>query len=80
MGNGKVFKATNNATVLKIGILKNVQNLKIIETSNGELAFEYDFTNVFANLSAKFNEYCCFKFFYNYLKKKDSGKMEVTKI
>ena len=80
MGNGKVFKATNNATVLKIGILKNVQNLKIIETSNGELAFEYDYTNVFANLSAKLNEYCCFKFFYNYLKKKDSGKMEVTKI
>ena len=60
MGNGKVFKATDNPTVSKIGLLKNVQNLKIIETSNGELAFEYDYTNVFANLSGKFNEYCCF--------------------
>ena len=42
VGDGKVFIATNNATVLKIGIPKNVQNLEIVETNNGELAFGYD--------------------------------------
>ena len=56
--------------MLKIDIPKNVQNLDIVETNNGELAFGYDYTNVFANLLAKFNQYCCFKFFYNYVKKK----------
>ena len=65
-----MFKANNNATLLKIDIPKNVQNLDIVETNNGELAFGYDYTNVFANLLAKFNQYCCFKFFYNYVKKK----------
>ena len=70
LGVGKVFKANNKATVLKIDIPKNVQNLDIVETNNGELAFGYDYTNVFANLLAKFNQYCCFKFFYNYVKKK----------
>ena len=59
---GKVFKANNNATVLKIDIPKNIQNLDIVETNNGELAFGYDYTNVFANLLVKFNKYCCFKF------------------
>ena len=71
LGDGKVFKANNNTTVLKIDIPKNVQNLDIVETNNGELAFGYDYTNVFANLLAKFNKYCCFKFFYNYVKKKN---------
>ena len=37
MGDGKVFKATNNATVLKIGIPKNVQNLEIVKANYGEL-------------------------------------------
>ena len=39
MGNGgwKVFKATNNATVLKISVPKNVQNLEIVKTNYGEL-------------------------------------------
>ena len=60
--------------MLKIDIPKNVQNLDITETNNGELAFEYDYTNVFANLLAKFNKCCCFKFFYNYVKKKNSRK------
>ena len=48
-----MFKANNNATVLKIDTPKNVQNLNIVETNNGELAFEYDHTNVFANLLVK---------------------------
>ena len=74
LGDGKVLKASDNATVLKIDIPKNVQNLDITETNNGELAFEYDYTNVFANLLAKFNKCCCFKFFYNYVKKKNSRK------
>ena len=69
-----MFKANNNATVLKIDIPKNVQNLDIVETNNGELAFGYDYTNVFANLLAKFNKYCSFRFFYNYVKKKNLGK------
>ena len=72
-------KATNNATVLKIGIPKNVQNLEIVETNNEELPFGYDYTNVFANLLAKFNKYCCFKFFYNYIKKKNSRKWRSPK-
>ena len=42
MGDGNVFRATNNATVLKIGIPKNVQNLDVAEANNGELAFGYD--------------------------------------
>ena len=67
MGDGKVFKANNNATVLKIHIPKNVQNLDIVET------------NVFANLLAKFNKYCCFNFFYNYVKKKNSRKWRSAK-
>ena len=46
---GKVFKANNNATLLNIDIPKNVQYLDIVETNNGELAFGYDYTNVFAN-------------------------------
>ena len=71
LGDGKVFKANNNTTVLKIDIPKNIQNLDIVETNNGELPFGYDYTNVFANLLAKFNKYCCFKFFYNYVKKKN---------
>ena len=74
LGDGKVFKATNNATVLKLDIPKNVQNLETVETNNGELAFGYDYTNVFANLLAKFSKYSCFKFFYNYFKKKSSRK------
>ena len=49
-GDGKVFKATNNATVLKISIPKNVQNLEIVETNNGELVFGYDYTNAFTNV------------------------------
>ena len=65
-----MFKANNNATVLKIDIPKNVQNLDIVETNNGELASGYDYSNVFANLLAKFNKYCCFKFFHNYVKRK----------
>ena len=44
LGDGKVFKANNNATLLKIDIPKNVQNLDIVETNNGELAFGYDYT------------------------------------
>ena len=78
-GERKVFKATNNATVLKIGILKNVHNLETVETSHGDLALGYDFTNVFANLLAKFNQYCCFKYFYNYVKKKNSRKWKSPK-
>ena len=39
MGDGKVFKATNSTTVLKIGIPKNVQNLEIAESNNGKLVF-----------------------------------------
>ena len=46
---GKVFKANNNATLLNINIPKNDQYLDIVETNNGELAFGYDYTNVFAN-------------------------------
>ena len=42
MGDGNVFRASNNATVLKIGIPKNVQNLDVVEVNNGELAFGYD--------------------------------------
>ena len=64
---------------MKIDIPKNVQNLDIVETNNGELAFGYDYTNVFANLLAKFNKYCCFKFFYNYVKKKNSRKWRSPK-
>ena len=79
LGDGKVFKATNKATVLKIDIPKNIQNLETVETNNGELAFGYDYTNVFANLLAKFNKYCCFKFFYNYVKKKNSRKWRSPK-
>ena len=74
-----MFKANNNATVLKIDIPKNIQNLDIVETNNGKLAFGYDYTNVFANLLAKFNKYCCFKFFYNYVKKKNSRKWRSPK-
>ena len=65
--------------MLKIGIPKNVQNLEIIETNHGELAFEYHYTNVFANLLAKFNKYCCFKFFYNFVKIKNSRKWRSLK-
>ena len=74
-----MFKANNNATVLKIDIPKNVQNLNIFETNNGELAFEYDHPNVFANLLVKFKKYCCFKFFYKYVKKKNSRKWRPPK-
>ena len=74
-----MFKANNNATVLKIDIPKNVQNLDIAERNNGELAFGYDYTNVFGNLLAKFNKYCCFKMFYNYVKKKNSRKWRSPK-
>ena len=79
MGDGKVFKATNYATVLKIGIPKNMQNLEIVETNNGELAFGYDYTNVFSNLLAKVNKHCCFRFSYNYVKKKNSRKWRPPK-
>ena len=74
-----MFRTNNNATVLKIDIPKNVQNLNIVETNNGELAFEYDLTNVLANLLAKFNKDYCFKFFYNYVKKKNSRKWKSPK-
>ena len=65
LGDGKVFKATNNVTVLTIDMPKNVQNLEIVEANNVELAFGHDYANVLANLLAKFNKYCCFEFFYN---------------
>ena len=74
-----MFKATNNVTVLKIGIPKNVQNLEIVETNNGDLAFGYDYTNLLANLLAKLNKYCCFRFFFNYVKKKNSRKWRSPK-
>ena len=74
-----MFKANNNATVLNINIPKNVQNLDIVETNNGKLAFGYDYTNAFANLLAKFKKYCCFKFFYNYVKNKNSRKWRSPK-
>ena len=76
-----MFKVNNKLTVLKIDIPKNVQNLDIVETNNGELAFGYDYTNVFANLLAKFNKYCCFKFVKRITMLKEKlKKMEVTKI
>ena len=74
-----MFKATNNVIVLKIGIPKNVQNLEIVETNNGDLAFGYDYTNLLANLLAKLNKYCCFRFFFNYVKKKNSRKWRSPK-
>ena len=79
MGDRKVFKATNNATVLRIGTPKNVQNLEIVETNNGELAFGYDYTNVFANLLSEVIKYCRFRSFYNYVKKKNSRKWRSSK-
>ena len=74
MGDRKVVKATNNATVLNIGISKNVQSHEIVEANNGELASVCNYTNVFANLLGKLNKYCCFKFFYNYFKKRNTRK------
>ena len=56
MGNGKVFKASKNATVLKTGVPKNVQNLTIAEKDHGELVLGYNYTNVLVNLLAKFNK------------------------
>ena len=77
MGDGKVFKATNNVTLLNIGIPKNVQYPEIVETNHGK--FGYDYTSVFANLLEKFNKYCCFKLFYNHFKKNNSRERRSLK-
>ena len=79
MGDGKVFKATNYATALKIGIPKNVQSREIVKTNHEELAFGYDYTSVFAKLLAKFNKCCCIKFFDDYVEKKNSRKWRSPK-
>ena len=42
--------------MLKIDIPKMSKILTFVETNNGELAFGYDYPNVFAKLLAKFNK------------------------
>ena len=54
---------------IKIANIKDVppeaNDLKVVETNEADLAFGYNYSNLFANLLIKVNKYCSFKFIYN---------------
>ena len=54
---------------IKIAHKKDVppgaNDLEVIEIHEADLAFGYNYSNVFVNLLIKVNKYCSFKFSYN---------------
>ena len=54
---------------IKIANKKDVppgaNDLEVVEINEVDLAFGYNYLNVFASLLIKFNKYCSFKFIYN---------------
>ena len=65
---------THKKNTIKTDVLPEVNDLEVVETNKGDLAFGYNYTNVSADLLKKFNKYCSFKFIYNYVKRKNTRK------
>ena len=78
-GDGNVIRAKNANITIKTEVPPELEDMEIVETNKGELAFEYSYTNVFSKILMKFNQLCCFKFTYNYLKKVKTRKWRLSR-
>ena len=78
-GDGNVIRAKNANITIKTDVLPELEDGEIVETNKGELAFGYNYTNVFSKILMKFNQLCCFKFTYNYVKKEKTRKWRLPR-
>ena len=60
-GNGNVIRAKNANIIIKTDVPSKLEDMEIVETNKGELAFGYNYSNAFAKILMKYNHLCCFK-------------------
>ena len=79
-GDGNVIRAKNSNITIKTDVSTEQEDVEIVETNKGELAFGYNYTNVFSKILMKFNHLCCFKFTYSYVKKEKTRKWRLPRL
>ena len=65
--------------MIKTDVPPKLEDVEMVETNKGELAFGYSYANIFAKILMKFNQLCCFKFTYNYVRKEKTRKWRLPR-